>query len=135
MTRIRRNLIRALLPKFEEELSNLLNEGLVSTHDHHFSLTDKGIAIAAEEHLSPYVSPVCDACHGKTILLKGPYENWSKQFQEITKDRPKAIKDYETLIHRFGDLENKDILIVGDDDLTSLAKRLVKRLRAWALRT
>jgi len=70
MTRIRRNLIRALLsgdksywelirfqddslPKFEEELSNLLNEGLVSTHDHHFSLTDKGIAIAAEEHLSP----------------------------------------------------------------------------------
>jgi len=112
MTRIRRNLIRALLsaisptgnlsdfrmivlPKFEEELSNLLNEGLVSTHDHHFSLTDKGIAIAAEEHLSPYVSPVCDACHGKTILLKGPYENWSKQFQEITKDRPKAIKDYD----------------------------------------
>jgi len=69
----------------------------------------------------------------------------------ITEDTIRRV----TLIHRFGDLENKDILIVGDDDLTSLAlgitglprkvkvlevdKRLVeyinKRLRAWALRT
>ncbi len=151
MTRIRKNLIRALLsgdktywelirfqddslPKFEEELTSLLREGLINSHNHHFTLTDKGKALAAQEHLSPYVSPICDTCHGKTILLKGPYENWSKQFREITNDRPKAIKDYDqgyvitedtmrrvTLIHRFGDLENKDILIVGDDDLTSLA--------------
>jgi predicted methyltransferase len=151
MTRTTRNLLRALLagkksywqliryqddslPNFENELRQLLDNGLVSNSDSQFFLTEEGEKVALKEGLSAYTSPVCPTCMGKTVVLDGIYAEWADKFKEITKDRPKAIKDYDqgyvitedtirrvALIHRFGDLEGKDILIVGDDDLTSLA--------------
>lgn len=151
MTRTTRNLLRALLkgpksywqliryqddslPNFEKELQRLLEQGLVKVDNQIFVLTDEGKNTALHEGLTPYESPVCETCEGKTIVLQGIYAEWADRFHQVTKDRPKAIKDYDqgyvitddtirrvSLVHRFGDLENKDILIVGDDDLTSLA--------------
>ncbi|NPV88606.1 bis-aminopropyl spermidine synthase family protein [Coprothermobacteraceae bacterium] len=151
MTRIRRNILRALLageksywqliryqdgslPDLETELRNLLSEGLIEAHGQMFRLSAEGEKAAVSSGLSAYVPPICSSCKGKTIELDGVYADWARKFVEVTQDRPKAIKDYDqgyvtsedtvrrvALIHRFGDLEAKDMLIVGDDDLTSLA--------------
>jgi hypothetical protein len=77
----------------------------------------------------------CDKCLGKTVI-------WDKlgiteEFKKIVENRPRAIIDYdqgyvtpETTLARIaimdqnGDLRGKDLLILGDDDLVSVAAML-----------
>ncbi len=135
------NLIRendTVLPEFISTLKELVDEGYVAADENGILyLTDKGKKYAEKLGIRAYVDPVCEHCKGKTVLIKDAYKPIYEEFLKIAKDRPKAITAFDQgyvtpedtirrvlLMHRFGDVENKKILILGDDDLTSIALAL-----------
>ncbi len=135
------NLIRendAVLPEFIATLKELVDGGYIKADDEGLLLlTEKGKEYAEKLGIRAYVDPVCEHCQGKTVVIKEAYKDIYKQFLEIAKNRPKAITAFDQgyvtpedtirrvlLMHRFGDVENKKILILGDDDLTSIALAL-----------
>lgn len=78
----------------------------------------------------------CPACEGRGIDLAKLQELMQK-FDEVTADRPQAIIDYDqgfvttpTVVSRIllmadrGDLQGKKLLLLGDDDLVSIAAGL-----------
>ena len=115
-------------------LDELKKMGYVKYVDGKIFLTEKG-----EDLLKKYGygkgNYICDKCKGKTVL-------WNRltvrdEFLKIVKNRPKAIIDYdqgyvtpETTLARIafmdqkGDLRGKNLLILGDDDLVSIAAML-----------
>ncbi len=76
----------------------------------------------------------CPACGGKGIRLP---EMWWHRFRDITAERPLPVAEYDqgfmrpedtvarvVFMHRMGDVANRDILLIGDDDLVSVALAL-----------
>ncbi len=135
------NLIRendTVLPEFISTLKELVEGGYVAADEEGLLyLTDKGKEYAEKLGIRAYVDPVCDHCKGKTVIIKEEYKPLYEEFLKIANDRPKAITAFDQgyvtpedtirrvlLMHRFGDVENKRILILGDDDLTSIALAL-----------
>ena len=125
------------VPAASEIIKELLNEGIVKIENDEIYLTDKGINLIKELNIPPYVDYACQACEGRGIPFYANKE-WYQKFLQLTKDRPKAIQEYdqgsvtpETTISRVlfldsrEDLRNKDILVMGaEDDLTGLAVAL-----------
>lgn len=75
----------------------------------------------------------CSKCKGRTFELHS-FMGLLKDFKRLTKGRPKAVVQYdqgyvtpETTVLRVamlaqrGDIQSKEILILGDDDLVSIA--------------
>jgi len=135
------NLIRendTVLPKFIATLKKLVDDGMIASDENGLLyLTEKGKEYAQQLGIKPYVSPVCDECGGKTVVIKEEYKPIYEEFLKIAENRPKAITAFDQgyvtpgdtvrrvlLMHRFGDVEGKKILILGDDDLTSIALAL-----------
>ncbi len=115
---------------FVERLQNLIDEGLVQYNDGKFFLTpfgEKGVA-----NLLPRREVRCAHCHGGY-----EYHAFGEAFAlycEVTKGRPLPNLDFDqgfmpegdvfarvAFLYERGDLEGQDILILGDDDLLSLA--------------
>ncbi len=123
------NMIAKAIEVFKEK-------GYVEFQGERIKLTEKGKKILEETGYGRG-NYICDKCKGRTVL----YEKLDivKEFIEIAKNRPKAIMDYdqgyvteETTLARIafmdqrGDLRNKDLLILGDDDLMSVAAMLTR---------
>lgn len=78
---------------------------------------------------------ICDHCKGRTIAPDEILdEDVIKEFIKVQENRPQAIQEFdqgfvtpETTLARVaymyyrGDLKNKDIIVLGDDDLVSIA--------------
>ncbi len=122
----------------------LIEEGLVFIDDQEdIRLTQKGLDVVNELGIEKYIDYTCPACEGRGIPFYADLELY-REFLQITKDRPKAIRDYdqgsvtpETTISRVlfidsrGDLRNKDIIVLGaEDDLTGLAIALTRKARS-----
>ncbi|ADC89685.1 protein of unknown function DUF43 [Thermocrinis albus DSM 14484] len=122
----------------------LIEEGLAFIDDtEDIRLTQKGMDLVRELGIEPYVDYACGACEGRGIPFYADIEFY-REFLQITKDRPKAIRDYdqgsvtpETTVARVlfmdsrGDLRNKDIIVLGaEDDLTGLAVALSRKPRS-----
>lgn len=97
---------------------------------------EKGNQWLNREKIQPLEPSVCSMCNGKTIDLK-KYKNLLAHFKHLALKRPGAIIEYdqgyvtdETTVARValmaqkGDIQNKDILVLGDDDLLSIAAAL-----------
>ncbi|MBU2099715.1 bis-aminopropyl spermidine synthase family protein [Candidatus Micrarchaeota archaeon] len=114
-----------------EELNELHKEGLVETANDLISLTEKGISFTEKNH-----------------ILKAM--EWNKEFQEkllekfnnSVKNRPFASKEFDqgfikpensveraTIMGKNFDADSKNILIIGDDDLVSIALALTERTK------
>lgn len=117
-------------------LKNLLNQNIISYQDKEFKLTENGKNFISQILKTEYVETKCPYCNGKGI---NPKSFNLENFSDIVKDRPKAIPEFdqgvvniETVKNRIsfmyykGDIENKDIVLIGDDDLTSIALALTK---------
>ncbi|MGY4707664.1 bis-aminopropyl spermidine synthase family protein [Candidatus Bipolaricaulota sp. J31] len=117
-------------------LAALKEEGLLTWDGGHLVLTEKGREVVKTLGIGPRLELKCPHCGGRGTTL-GPVEKIADKFREIARNRPEAIQDYdqgyvteETTLHRVafmwsrGDLYGKELIVLGDDDLVSIAAGL-----------
>ncbi len=128
-----------------EIIKELIAEGLVVQKDHSLELTPKGKGEAQVREISPLADGACKACAGRGLDLSA-FNKLLNTFREMVQGRPKAIFEYdqgyvtpETTVARVallaakGDIKGKDLLIIGDDDLVSVAAALSRLPRRVAV--
>ncbi len=126
-------------------LRALADAGWVSWESWLVRLTDAGAQACTQLGLSPAPALDCPRCGGRGIEL-GLLNQLSAAFHELAADRPDAAQEFdqghvteETTISRVaemwrhGDLAGKDLLVVGDDDLVSVAAALTRLPRRVAV--
>jgi len=115
----------------------LARKGWVETkEDGSLALTLAGKKVVEEQGIAPRQIHRCFHCHGRGVGLENLRE-LLRRFKEVTALRPEPILQYdqgyvtpETTVSRIalmldrGDLEGKRLLVLGDDDLVSLAAGL-----------
>jgi len=92
--------------------------------------------------LSMRESLICEACSGKTIIIKDQFRSIAEKMEKYSKLRPRpytwldqAFCTPEAAVLRAlfmleeGDVEGRRIIFLGDDDLTSIATGLLKASR------
>ncbi len=125
------------LPLVAYILKKFIEKGIVRAKDNELVLTED---LEGEEfHVHR-----CIECDGRGVVIDD-FRKEFETFMELQKNRPPAIRDYDqgyvthlTTFSRIavadqkGDLRGKDVIILGDDDLvsialglTNLAKRIV----------
>ncbi len=150
MDRIEKQIIRALswrpmsvwelmnyqdahVVKYFSKLKSMIDKGLITQKkDGKLTLTDSAPTMKPVERL------VCGGCDGKGINIKGTFfQEVYDKFVEMTKDRPRPEEQFDqgfirpidtigriAFAYERGDIEDTDILIVGDDDLLGIALAL-----------
>lgn len=99
-------------------------------------LTRAGHGMIRAAGIAPALELRCGRCGGRGVEL-GPVAEVADRFRKIAASRPEAIQDYdqgyvteESTLYRVavmwarGDLAGKELLVLGDDDLVSLAAAL-----------
>lgn len=127
-----------LLKDFLDELNRLYGEGLIGADEDGLYLTEKGKSLIDPEYLR-LKSSLCEACIGRRISLNEEFKDLLREFKGIVEGRPKPLLDYfqgymreydvvarVALMHYYGDLLKRDIILIGDDDLLSVALSLTK---------
>lgn len=124
-----------------ESLKYLAKRGYILFSDNEIKLLERG-----EEYISNnligYEDHSCKKCKGRGIIIDKLGEDIIRDFLKIHDNRPKAIQEYDqgyvapeitlarvALMDSYGDLKGKRILILGDDDLVSLAIGLTKKAK------
>lgn len=118
-------------------LRSLLEGGLVIYDGDRFVITGAGRRLVETLKLEQVAEQRCETCAGRGIVLRPPFDRVLATFQDIVAMRPKAKPDFdqgyvtpETTLRRLalmaqqGDLVGRDILLLGDDDLTGIAAAL-----------
>ncbi|MGB9813758.1 MAG: bis-aminopropyl spermidine synthase family protein [Thermovenabulum sp.] len=117
-----------------ETVGVLKEEGLVeNSEDGMIRFTSAGQEFVKNEKIYPKRHYACPHCERRGLDLR-EFDDLIKRFENETEDRPKAILDYDqgyvtsrtvfgriALMAERGDLEGKRLLVLGDDDLVSLA--------------
>jgi predicted methyltransferase len=114
-------------------LEKLLKDNLIKYENNLFYLTEEGKNLVKNLLKIKYEDLTCNECNSKGLRITKYFREVLDNFLEVTKDRPNAIPEFDqgvveplTLIYRVifmyykGDIENKDIVLIGDDDLTSI---------------
>jgi len=125
------------LAKFTQLIKEMKQEGLLEWGETHLELSDSGKRLVQKMNLKEREEVACSCCNGKGVIKDGVFEQVYHKMKEIKSQRPKALAqfdqgpvDLDTLIARLmvmyqrGDLENRNLLVLGDDDLTGLAAAL-----------
>ncbi|KYH39422.1 MAG: hypothetical protein AYL28_000200 [Candidatus Bathyarchaeota archaeon B23] len=122
-----------LLRDLLEELNSLVEEGLVAADEGGLWLTERGRALVDEAYLR-YRPRLCEACGGRRIILDDAFQELLQEFKEATRRRPLPQPGYfqgymrehdvvarVALMHYYGDLWGREVILIGDDDLLSVA--------------
>jgi predicted methyltransferase len=128
----------APLKDFIISLKNLSENGLIAFDKGEFYLTEKGKKEVNPESLK-FESRICPECSGKRVVFEGKFKEILAEFKGITKKRPPPTIDFfqgymreqdvisrVALMHHYNDLDGKEIVLIGDDDLLSIALSLTK---------
>ncbi len=118
------------------ELKDMHREGLIEFKDGDIYLTNKGKK-EIERRKVRYYDVRCSQCIGRGY--KTDAFGILDKFKEIAKARPKPTADYDqgyirpedlmqrvAFIYERGDVEGADIMVIGDDDLISIALALTE---------
>jgi len=121
---------------FVDAVNNLFTDGLIAVKEGKLCLTEKGLE-SVDERILDFKSRVCCECEGKRIIPNGRFREVAESFLQLVKDRPLPNADFfqgymrerdviarMALMHYYDDLANKSFIIVGDDDLLSVALAL-----------
>jgi predicted methyltransferase len=121
---------------FCEVWKELAQEGLVEVKDSSLRLTPKGRELAAFLEITPIRDFACPRCKGRGIEIE-PLKEVAEKFKAIARSRPEAIRDYDqgyvleevtvarvALMWQKGDLAGLNLMVLGDDDLVSVAASL-----------
>ncbi len=86
------------------------------------------------EDVRPLEPTTCPSCSGTGLVIKGFFKEVADRFLEITENRPLPVGEYDQgfvrpqdtlrrmlFMYQRGDLEGREIFILGDDDLLSVA--------------
>ncbi|MGC8849573.1 MAG: bis-aminopropyl spermidine synthase family protein [Candidatus Bathyarchaeia archaeon] len=116
-------------------IGNLIREGLIGADGEGLYLTEKGLREIGGT-LRPCVD-ICPRCLGKGIVFDGDLKRLVEEFRGIVKDRPTPALEYfqgytleEEVIARIAlmslheDLRDRRFILIGDDDLLSIALSL-----------
>jgi predicted methyltransferase len=119
-------------------LRHLYKEGLIGEEKGVFYLTEKGKQSVNPKELQ-YKTRICKVCGGKRIVGEAGFKDLAEKFKEIVKERPQPTLEYfqgymvaedvlarVALMHHYGDLCGKNIVLIGDDDLLSVALALTQ---------
>ncbi|MEM2341505.1 MAG: bis-aminopropyl spermidine synthase family protein [Candidatus Bathyarchaeia archaeon] len=122
--------------EFVAVINNLFRDGLISVRGDRIYLTEKGLSYVNKIHLE-FKSKICSECEGKRIIFDGKFKGIMEKFTEIIKDRPlpnaaffqgyMRVQDVifrMALMHHYNDLAGKSFILIGDDDLLSVALAL-----------
>ncbi|RLG22586.1 putative methyltransferase [Methanosarcinales archaeon] len=124
----------ASISEFFYVLKEMKDEGIISIK--------KGIVSLLNDRPNRYVGVQyegkCRVCDGTGYSIHG-YERILEKFKDIIKNRPNCIEEYDqgamsvedvvrrvAFIHERGDLLDASILVMGDDDLFSIAASLTE---------
>ncbi len=124
------------LKDFIAALKELSRDGLICNDENCFYITENGRARINPKSLE-FEGKICHLCAGKRIILGRKFKEILKEFKRIVRRRPSPSFDFfqgymleedviarVALMHYYGDLDGKDIVLIGDDDLLSVALAL-----------
>ena len=124
------------LKDFIEVVNRLYKEGIIDSDGESLFLTEEGKKKVDSEYLE-FESRLCEKCCGKRVVFGERFNEILEKFREIVKRRPLPtldyfqgyMREYDTvarvaLMHYYGDLCRKDFILIGDDDLLSIALSL-----------
>ena len=114
------------LPEVVGELRRMLETGEVIWNEE-----KKRLRLARREEEEP--SYECPRCEGRGMVLEGIFKKAFKEYEEIIRERPQPIPEFDQgfiippdvalkalFMEERGDIQGKEILILGDDDLLSI---------------
>ncbi len=120
--------------KIVEELKAMRDDGLISIADGRITLTDKGREEIKRLKVKHYETR-CKSCDGRGIK-EDPFGVLAR-YKEIAAQRPLPTAEYDqgyireedlmrrvAFIYERGDLEGANVMVIGDDDLISIAMAL-----------
>ena len=126
------------LKDFVEAIKTLYEKGLISADKEGLYLTEKGKR-EVDPKILEFGSEICPRCLGKRIVFGEKFREILKEFKRIVKQRPRPTLDFfqgymqeedviarVALMHHYGDLYKKDFILIGDDDLLSIALSLTQ---------
>ena len=126
------------LKEVVKALNKLTKNKLIANEDSYLILTEKGKDIYLKNK-TLFKAKLCEYCLGKRIAISEEFRSILEKFSVIVKERPAPIVEYiqgymreEDVIrrvifmHYYNDLKDKNIIIIGDDDLLSIALALTK---------
>jgi len=126
------------LKDFVEAIKTLYEKGLISADKEGLYLTEKGKK-QVDPKILEFESEICPRCLGKRIIFGEKFREILKEFKRIVKQRPRPTLDFfqgymqeedviarVALMHHYGDLYKKDFILIGDDDLLSIALSLTQ---------
>jgi len=128
----------ASLSEFYATLEALKKRGLVEVNKGRVSLTRAGCEHASRLRARFYDFR-CAACDARGYVIPGELEEVARSFYEIAKHRPLPREEYDqgyispedvlkrvAFMYERGDLAASEILVIGDDDLLSVAAALTR---------
>jgi predicted methyltransferase len=99
----------------------------------HFDRSNKTFQLLRNEKYHPRMDLRCKSCNGKGVIVKGIFRKTLHQFTSVLAGRPPPDPMYNqglisfpdlalkaSFMYERGDLEDRAILLIGDDDLFSL---------------
>jgi predicted methyltransferase len=117
--------------------NQMLREGLLSAENGRLRLTQTGQAFVKALGVAPIREAACASCEGRGVDFRQMFGAAADRFVTICQNRPEAIQDYDqgyvtetttlariAFVWQRGDLEGKEIIVLGDDDLMSVAAAL-----------
>ncbi|MEM1538901.1 MAG: bis-aminopropyl spermidine synthase family protein [Candidatus Bathyarchaeia archaeon] len=124
------------LKDFVATLKRLHEEGLIAADEKGFYITEIGKTKINPRSMD-FEGKICQSCLGKRILPEAKFKEVLEKFRRIAKKRPSPSLNFfqgymleqdvvarVALMHNYGDLDGKAIVLVGDDDLLSVALAL-----------
>ncbi|MEM1506981.1 MAG: bis-aminopropyl spermidine synthase family protein [Candidatus Bathyarchaeia archaeon] len=123
--------------EFVAAINNLFNDGLIGVkEDGKIHLTEEGSKLVNKSALE-FKSKICCKCEGKRVILDEKFREILEEYIRIVKDRPMPDANFFqgymceqdviyrlALMHYYGDLDGKSFVLIGDDDLLSVALSL-----------
>jgi predicted methyltransferase len=124
------------LKDFVTTLKRLSEDGFIASDENGFYLTEKGKAKINLKSLD-FEGKICPSCLGKRIVPEAKFHKVLEEFKHIARKRPSPSLDFfqgymleqdvvarVAFMHYCGDLNRKNIVLIGDDDLLSVALAL-----------
>ncbi len=116
-------------------IDSLGSRNMIKIENNRIIFTEKGKDFVKKLNLSPKIRLRCPKCNGRGVDLK-TLKSAYKKFLKIIKKRPPALQKFDqgfqtpdsvfgriALAIERGDIQGKDIIVLGDDDLMAIALR------------